>query len=134
MTAAALELQEAVFTALVADAALVAALGGPRFHDLTPAGLAFPYITFARATAYDWGTGTEGGSEHLFTLHVWSKHKGRKEALTLVELARAALHDRVLALATRSLVNLRLESSEVRHDEDLDAYQGTLHFRAIVEP
>lgn len=134
MTAAALELQEAVYGALAADAALVAALGGPRFHDLTPAGLAFPYITFARATAYDWGTGTESGSEHLFTLHVWSKHKGRKEALTLMDLAHAALHDRNLALATHSLVNLRLESSEVRHDEDLDAYRGTLHFRAIVEP
>lgn len=133
MTAATLDLQEVVFAALKADAGLVAALGGARFHDLTPAGLGFPYITFGRSTSYDWSTGTEQGSEHFFSLHVWSKHRGRKEALEVMELARAALHDRDLTLAAHRLANLRLESSEVRHDEDLDAYQGTLHFRAVVE-
>ncbi|WP_163269009.1 DUF3168 domain-containing protein [Chelativorans alearense] len=133
MSAATLDLQEAVFAALTNDAALVAALGGVRFHDLTPAGLSFPYVTFGRATAYDWSTGTEEGSEHFFTLNTWSKRKGRREVLALMELVRGALHGEELGLAGHRLVNLRLESSEVRYDEDLGAYHGALHFRAVVE-
>ncbi|MFC6487974.1 DUF3168 domain-containing protein [Nitratireductor sp. GCM10026969] len=133
MTAATLDLQEAVFAALKQEPALVAALGGPRFHDVTPAGLGFPYVTFGRASAYDWSTGTESGSEHFFSLHVWSKHKGRREALELMELVRTVLHGRDLALSGHHLVNLRLDSAQARYDEDLSAYQGTLHFRAVVE-
>ncbi|WP_274424864.1 DUF3168 domain-containing protein [Chelativorans sp. YIM 93263] len=133
MTAAILDLQQAVFEALKESGALVAALGGARFHDVTPANQRFPYVTFGRATAYDWSTDTETGSEHLFTLHVWSKHRGRKEALELMELAREALHDRALGLEGHHLVNLRLESSEVRFDEDLHVYDGAMRFRAVVE-
>ena len=133
MTAATFDLQEAVFAALKADLALVEALGGAKFHDLTPADLSFPYVTFGRTSTYDWSTGTEAGSEHFFTLHVWSKHKGRKEALQLMELVRAALHERDLALAGHQLVNLRLEFSDMRYDEDLAVYDGSLRFRAVVE-
>ena len=133
MTAAALDLQGAVFDALKADDALVAALGGAKFHDVTPADLGFPYVTFGRASVYDWSTGTETGSEHLFTLHVWSKHKGRKQALALMELVRAALHDKDLALVRHHLVSLRLEFSEMRFDEDLAVYEGSMRFRAVIE-
>lgn len=133
MTAASLELQEAVFAALAGDAALTSALGGPRFHDVAPAATGFPYITFGRATVYDWSTASEAGSEHFFTLDVWSKHKGRREALALMELVRAALHDRVLTLAGHRLANLRMESAQVSFEAKLGAYRGRLHFRAAVE-
>lgn len=133
MTAAALDLQEAVFAALASDTALTAAFGGANFHDLTPSGLAFPYVTFGRASAFDWSTGTEEGSEHLFTLHVWSKAKGRREALTLMEKVRAALHCKDLALTGRQLVNLRLQSTDLKFDEDLSGFDGAMHFRAVVE-
>jgi hypothetical protein len=133
MTAAALDLQEAVFAALSSAAGLVGALGGAKLHDVTPAHLAFPYVTFGRASTYDWSTGTEEGSEHFFTLHAWSKQKGRKEVLALTELIRTALHDRSLALAGHHLVNLRLESTELRYDADLAVYDGAMRFRAVVE-
>ncbi|WEX07734.1 DUF3168 domain-containing protein [Chelativorans sp. AA-79] len=133
MTAATLDLQEAVFAALKADSALVTALGGAKFHDVTPANLNFPYITFGRTSTYDWSTGTEEGSEHLFTLHVWSKQKGRREALALMERVRAALHEKDLALSGHDLVNLRLEFSDIRFDEDLAVFDGSMRFRAVVE-
>jgi len=50
-----------------------------------------------------------------------------------MEHVRAALHDKDLALAGHHLVNLRLEFSEVRYDEDLAAYDGSMRFRAVVE-
>ena len=133
MPAPAAELQKAVFDALAGDVAL-SALVGQRIHDHAPANVAFPYITFGRTSLYDWSTGTESGTEQLFTLHVWSKAKGRKEVLEIMEIARARLADAALELDEHQLVNLRLEFSEARYDEDLSVYHGLLRFRAVTEP
>ena len=64
----------------------MALLGGARIFDQAPANVAFPYITFGRTSIYDWSTGTESGTEQLFTLHVWSKMKGKKETLDIMDL------------------------------------------------
>ena len=126
------ELQKAIFEALAANGAL-AALVGTRVFDHAPANAAFPYITFGRTSLYDWSTGTESGTEQLFTLHVWSKAKGKKEALEIMDLARATLHDAALELEGHNLVNLRLEFSEARYDDRNEAHHGLLRFRAVVE-
>lgn len=133
MASAAVELQKAILKALRGDATLTLLLGGDKFFDHTPASVTFPYITFGRTSVYDWSTATEVGSEHLFTLHIWSKAKGRKEALDIMELAEQALHDRALTLNGHRLINLRLEFSEVRFDDDQSVYHGLLRFRAAVE-
>ena len=126
------ELQKAIFGALAATGAL-AAMVGTRDFDHAPANAAFPYITFGRTSVYDWSTGTESGTEQLFTLHVWSKAKGKKEALEIMELARGTLHDAALELEGHKLVNLRLEFSEARYDDRNEAHHGLLRFRAVVE-
>lgn len=133
MTAPAAELQKAIFATLAADAALSAALGADRIFDQAPANVAFPYVTFGRTSVYDWSTGTEKGTEQLFTLHIWSKAKGNKEALEIMELIRAKLDDAALALDSHQLVNLRLEFAEARYDDDLTVHHGLLRFRAVTE-
>lgn len=134
MKSAAIELQKAVFAALSGNASLTAALGGSRIHDHAPANVAFPYITFGRTTVHDWSTGTEDGSEHIFTIHVWSKAKGKSQALEIMDIAGAALHDADLTLAGHTLVNLRREFEEVRFDDDLAVHHGLVRFRAVTEP
>ena len=129
----AVELQRAVFQALAGDAAL-AALVGARIFDYAPAKVPFPYITFGHTSIYDWSTGTESGTEQLFTLHVWSKAKGKGETLEIMELARARLDDTALGLDDHHLVNMRLEFAEARYSDDLLAYHGLLRFRAVTEP
>ena len=126
------ELQKAIFGALSGNPAL-AGLVGPRIHDHAPANVAFPYITFGRTSVYDWSTATESGAEQLFTLHVWSKGKGKKEALAIMELARQTLHDAPLEMEGHRLVNLRLEFSEARYDDRNEAHHGLLRFRAVTE-
>ena len=133
MTSPAADLQKAVFEALTGDAGLVALLGGPRVFDHAPADAAFPYVTFGRTSIYDWSTGTESGTEQLFTIHIWSKAKGKKETLDIMELARARLDQAPLALAGHHLVNFRLEFAEARHDDDLALHHGLLRFRAVTE-
>ena len=133
MTAAAADLQKALFSALIGDAALAAMLGGPKVFDNAPAHVAFPYVTFGRTSVYDWSTGTESGTEQLLTLHVWSKARGKKETLDVMECVRLALDRAPLALADHHLVNLRLEYSETRYDEEIDVHHGLLRFRAVTE-
>lgn len=133
MTAAA-ELQKAIFAALAGYAELVAMLGGPRIHDHAPANVPFPYVTFGRASAYDWGTATEPGSEHFLAIHAWSRSKGRSEAAAILAAVHARLHDAALPLAGHVLVNLREQSREVRFDHDHGVHHGTARFRAVTEP
>ncbi len=133
MGAPAAELQRAVFEALTADAALSRLIDG-RVYDQPPGATPFPYVTFGRTSLYDWSTGTESGTEQLFTLHVWSKAKGKKETLAIMEAARTVLEGARLPLATEHLVDLTLEFAEARHDEDLSVHHGLLRFRALSEP
>ncbi|MBX3575853.1 MAG: DUF3168 domain-containing protein [Rhizobiaceae bacterium] len=133
MTAPAAELQRAIFEALGSDAALTVAIGANRIFDHAPANIAFPYITFGRTSVYDWSTGTESGTEQLFTLHVWSKAKGKKETLDIMEIVKARLQDASLDLGDHHLVNLRFEFEEARYDDDQTVYHGLLRFRAVTE-
>jgi hypothetical protein len=96
--------------------------------------VSFPYITFGRTSGFDWSTGTESGTEHIFTLHIWSKAQGKKEALEIMERARAVIDDAPLTMTGHHLVSIRLEFSEVRFDEDLSVYHGLLRFRVLTEP
>lgn len=133
MTSAAAELQTAIYQALTADNALLAELGGPHIYDQAPATVSFPYITFGRTSVYDWSTGAESGTEQLFTLHIWSKARGKKEVLEIMELARLRLDNAALPLDGHHLVNLRLEFAEARYDDDLAVHHGLLRFRAVTE-
>ena len=133
MTSPAVELQKASHATLAGDAALTAALGGAKIYDATPPNVAFPYISFGRTSVYDWSTGTESGTEQIFTVHVWSKARGKTEALEIMEAVRALLEAGELTLADHQLVNLRLEFAEARFDEDLSVYHGLLRFRAVIE-
>lgn len=130
---AAAELQKAVLGLLGANVPLVAMLGGPKILDHAPANVAFPYITFGRTSAFDWSTATEEGAEHLFTLHIWSKGKGKAEVLGVMEAVRVLLHDAAMTLTGQQLVNLRHEAADVRYDDGLSVYHGTLRFRAVTE-
>ena len=134
MTSPAVDLQKAIHGLLTADAALVARLGGQKVFDATPPNAAFPYVSFGRTSIYDWSTGTESGTEQLFTIHVWSKAKGKTETLEIMETIRQLIDAAPPELDNHALVNLQLEFAEVRYDEDISVHHGLLRFRAVTEP
>ncbi|MHA6685167.1 DUF3168 domain-containing protein [Mesorhizobium sp. A556] len=133
MTAPAADLQKALFEALADDAALSAALGGAKIFDHAPADVRFPYVTFGKTSIYDWSTSTETGTEQLLTLHIWSKARGRKETLDLMQIVKARLDDATLGLGAHHLVNLCFETGEASYDSDLSVHHGLLRFRAVIE-
>lgn len=130
---AAIELQKAVFARLAGDAALAALLGGPKIYDHAPAGVAFPYLTFGRISVFDWSVDEGAGAELFFSLHAWSKARGKSEALAIVERARALLHEAGLELDGYGLVNLRAERADTSFVDDIDTHHARLSFRAVVE-
>jgi hypothetical protein len=132
MTAASADLQKAMFEALAGDATLAALLGGKRIFDRVPTDAAFPYVTFGRTSVFDWSTSTESGLEHLVTLHVWSKAKGKKEAFAIFDAVRSVL-EAPLTLHSQHLVNFRFEVAEVSFDDDISVHHGLLRLRAVTE-
>jgi hypothetical protein len=133
MSSAGFALQKAIFETLSNDSATLAALGGPRIYDDAPGRAEFPFMIFGQSTARDWSTGTDVGYEHVVTLHVWSRGRGRKEAEAIIAAARDALHDQDLALTGHRLINLRHESSEAKRDNDGETFHGIVRFRAVTE-
>ena len=133
MSSAGFALQKAIFEKLTSDAPTLAALGGPRIYDDAPARTEFPFVTFGQSSERDWSTGSDEGFEHLVTLHVWSRARGRREAEQVIAAARAALHDQDLTLSGHRLINLRHEFSEARRDSDGETFHGIARFRAVTE-
>ena len=134
MASAGLELQKAIYQRLKSDAALVSLLGGAKIYDDAPQRTEFPYVTFGRSSLRDWSTGTEGGNEHVVTLHVWSRTAGRKQVHEIMGAIEGLLHDQALALSGWRLVNMRHENSDARRDPDGETYHGTVRYRAVTEP
>ncbi len=133
MSASSWALQQALYATIAADAAIVGLLGAPRIFDDVPQRAEFPYLTIGQSMVRDWSTGTEGGDEHLLTLHVWSRTEGRRETHAIMGALKEALHDRALTLAGHRLVNLQHEFSDARREPDGETYHGIVRLRAVTE-
>ncbi|MHB2265906.1 DUF3168 domain-containing protein [Aliihoeflea sp. PC F10.4] len=133
MSAAAFELQKAIFARLTQSETLSALMNGVRLYDQAPANAVFPYLTFGRTSAYDWSTDTESGSEHLVTIHVWSKERGKSQCHAVIEAVRGELDDAALMLGGHALVRIGAEFVEVRYEDEHDVHHGLARFRALID-
>ncbi len=127
-------LRRGIYQALAGSPALGSMLGGTRIYDDPPQAASYPFITLGQSTLRDWSTGSEGGAEHLVTLHVWSRTGGKKQVHDIIEEIKTALHDKPVSLIDHHLVNLRHEFSEARPDPDGDTFHGIVRYRAVTEP
>jgi hypothetical protein len=126
-------LQQAVYAALLADAG-VAALAGTRVFDDVPGDAAMPYVVIGEDRESDWSTATESGSEHILSLHVWSRASGHKEAKLLCDAVRAALDGAALAVSGATLIDIRYQATQYSRESDGRTIRAALTFRAILEP
>lgn len=134
MPSPAIELQKAIYSALSSDLKLTALLGSQKVFDATPPNVTFPYVSFGRTSMFDWSTGTEIGTEQLFTIHIWSKTRSKNETLEIMDAVQQALGPETLLLHHFALVNLTMEFSEARYDDDLLVHHGMVRYRAVMEP
>lgn len=126
-------LRKAARDHLVADAALVAALGGPRIHDVAPRGAAAPWIAFGETRLRDWSTGDRRGADLTLQLDVVSDQPGSREALTLAEGVVARLDDAALAPDGWRLVRLVFQTLDVKREAEGRLVRAQTKFRALLE-
>lgn len=134
MPAASTALRAAIHDALVADGAVIAALGGAKIYDEPPRNAAFPYVTLGDARVLDASADLGVVQEHQLTLHAWSRQGGHKEAHIIAGALLSALDDAPLSPAGHRLVNLRFAIADIRREADGRTYHALLRFRAVTEP
>jgi hypothetical protein len=128
-----LELKKAIRAALLADAPLLALLGGAKVFDEVPRGQSTPYLVFADCLSSDASTSSGRAHQTLLTLLVLSNQGSAKEAHQIAARAEDILHDAALSLTGFRLINLTLAASEARRDRNLESTRVTLKFRAYTE-
>lgn len=126
-------LQQAVYAALAADPALIAALGGARIYDRVPGDAELPCVTLGEDMVTDWSAGSVTGLEHRLRFHVWAREGGRKTVRAVAAAIHAVLHDAALTLSAGHLVNLRFLTARTRVDPDGETWHGVLDYRAVTE-
>jgi hypothetical protein len=122
----------AIRAAGMADAN-VQALIGARFYDDPPPDVVFPYITLGRVESRAIDSSSREAIEHAVTLHVWSRHGGRAEALDVIAALRGCLHNAALEVEDRRLVFIFAQFADVFRSGDGRTTHGVLRLSAITE-
>jgi hypothetical protein len=127
-------LQKKIFETLGADAPLTGLIGpGKVFDDVSP-GVRPPYLVLSSATAADWSTATEGGTEIRFEIDAWSPERGRKAVASIADASIAAIEQIASIAAPWRLINLRHVSTSYDRDAQTEYHHARMSFRAVVEP
>lgn len=134
MTAASWALQRSIYRTLSNAPALTSLLGGAEIYSKPPQGQALPYMTLGQTVNFDWSTGTDDGTEHDLTLHVWTSADSAEKVHEIMDTVKTLLHDRPLSVEGHYLANLRHEFAEARIDPDGETMHGIVRYRAVTEP
>ncbi|OZI17928.1 DUF3168 domain-containing protein [Bordetella genomosp. 7] len=123
-------IQEAIFARLSGYTPLAGRVGG-RIYDAVPQNTEFPYVVIGEddSTAYD--DDVNLGADTDLTLHVWSRHEGRKEAKEILQLIYDALSRYPLAVTGAHTVLLDAEYQNTLLDPDGLTRHGVIRFRLL---
>jgi Protein of unknown function (DUF3168) len=130
----ALALVQAMRTALLADTALMALLGGGHVFDEMPRGEPALQVSFAGVETRDWSVMDQKAHEHFVTIDVGTNERGRAQAQAICSRIEAVLDNAALVLTDHRLINLRVVFYSVARMKNDKAYGATLRFRAATEP
>jgi len=131
---AALALQQAMRSALLAHAPLTALLDGAHVFDELPRGAKPPHVEFTAIETRDWSVIGQKAHEHICQLAVTTNERGRALAQAIVQEIETALDGATLTLVNHNLINLRLVFASVSRTRADMAFSATLRFRAATEP
>ena len=131
---AALALQQAMHSSLLANTALVGLLGGAHIYDEVPRGEPPLYVMFVNIETRDWSVVDAKAHEHFITLDVMTNERGRATAQAICNAIEATLDNAELTLTDHHLVNLRTSFWSVSKARSTANFGATLRFRAATEP
>ncbi len=127
-------LQQAVYAALVADAAVGALIADRIYSLVVPQNAAFPYVVIGETSSSEWDTKDTDGMEQRVTIHTWSRYRGASEALRIMGALVDALDSVALAVASHTLVDLRFDNAiGPLQDPDGNTMHGVSRFDAFTQ-
>ena len=122
-------MQEEIQTAIFEQ---VSSIGYPTF-DHVPQESTFPYIVIGDDTSVPWDTDNSLGTETTCTIHVWSRHRGRKEVKEIFRTLYEKLHRAEFPIIGGALVECQAEFEESFLDSDGLTRHGVIRFRLTVD-
>lgn len=125
------DLQKAIYTTLNAVSEITDKVSAVCDH--VNQNTEFPYIEIGESTSQPWDTQTSYGTEHDFTVDIWSRSKGSSETKELCQLVYSALHHKDLAVENNQLVSLLNTLTDVDIDPDGLTYHGVMKFKALTQ-
>lgn len=128
-----LEVQIAQINALKANSDLMSLLAGDGVYDHVPEGTSRPYIVIGEAIETPGNAHDRYGKEIVATNHVWSEHRGYKEALQAMNLMVATLEQQPLDVDGFHHVMTQFEFSQTLRDPDPTIRHALARFRIVVE-
>lgn len=93
----------------------------------------YPYVTLGDNITTPANTDDEEGDEIVFTLHYWSRAKGKKEIQQMMRRGKELLHRQSLAVTDWTHVYTEFEGAETLSDPDGVTQHGIQRFRAYLD-
>lgn len=131
MSDAGWELQVAVYDKLTSTLAVP---GTARVYDHMPPleERQFPYVTLGEDFMRDFGSKSRIGTEHVFSLHAWSRSGDWYEVKKISALIHAAFHEKEVSLTSGVNVMTRFIDARSMDDPDGVTRHGIQRFRFFV--
>ena len=124
--------QTVVYQILQSNSEL-AALVGNRIYDAVPQSVTFPYVTLGEDVITDWSTSYEDGASISFTVHVWSRHRGREETKGIQGAIYNALNRADVSALNYDIIAIDFETSQSFLDADALTRHGVSTFRMLID-
>ncbi len=122
-------ISKAIHAALSANGAVTALLGTPpRLYDNPPEDPVFPYLTYGPIRSEDISGDGAVITNHIMTLHIWSRYGGRAEAMNIVRVVTAALENTALTPGDIHLVRARTLYTDIFRAPDGQTLHGLIRF------
>jgi len=120
------EIQTAVYAKFTADATLMALITGVFDFGAVPPAQAFPYITIGEATEGPENAFARRGYKTRHLMHIWDNAAGFKRSQAILARMNFLIDQKLLTLATQSLVYLLYQQSHNLNDPGLDNIRHTV--------
>lgn len=125
------EVQTAIATILKADGTFMGLISG--LYDHVPQNKAFPYVVLGTATEIPFDVFGKDGKEQTFTIHIWSRYEGFKEAYTILDRLNVVLDQAALTVTGHTLVYCHYENTDALRDPDGITRHLVIRYRIIAQ-
>lgn len=124
--------QQALYQRLSTDEVLSRLARG--VYDDVPTPPRWPYVAIGEYTAIPADNQSSDGLEATLTLHIWSRYRGNREVLAILERLHERLHNRRWeAVDATQIVATRVEFVEILRDPDGETRHGVVRIRSWLQ-